>query len=481
MYTISNNTPSPGYIQWADLKMSYLGTTHNIANGSTTYKFVYWLSADPTALYGSNTYPTLGPTDCLVFLNKSGIAMVVPSATVLDGGLIVPGSIYANAIAANTITAASGVIADAAITNAKIVSVTADKITTGLLDSVNGKTYFNLDTAEIKESSSQNITESITVVDTVEGTLSTSTGAEGTGSTYGRTGFYAIMPSTAVTVAGTMFTCYRFFYTAAKAFISYATSNGNSPANAAYVRLRFYNAGVAYSTWKAGISGTLAITIPIVLTINPTLGFDLKKGDETILGTNAGQVFLGETLLLKRLVPATGTEFLKMLGKKGIIFDENAVPAGTIANAFIEMMDYQTILSAPDPKPVLRISSSYKLQLDGPGGTLLIDDNGIACDSKPEDAITATYQNSWVTYSAGHDAKYYKHDGRVYLSGTVKNGTSGSIIFTLPVGYRPIHAQYFPVVANGTFGYCSLNTNGTVSASLGSTAWFSLAGISFMV
>lgn len=230
-YSILNNTPSAGNIQWSGVHMQYNGVSYTITNGYTNYKYIYWLASNPTVFYVSDTFPTLGVSDALVFLNKGGIAMVVPGATVLDGGLIVPGSIYAVAIAANTIsgdkllvdsittreiaagaitagniaanavtagtvaanaigasaiaanvitgdklvadaitareiaantitanemvagtiTAASGIIADAAITNAKIASLSAAKITTGTLTSVDGKTYFNLDTAEIRQ------------------------------------------------------------------------------------------------------------------------------------------------------------------------------------------------------------------------------------------------------------------------------------------------------------------------------------------
>lgn len=95
--------------------------------------------------------------------------------------------------------------------------------------------------------------------------------------------------------------------------------------------------------------------------------------------------------------------------------------------------------------------------------------------------ITATYEDSWEAYAVGHDAVYSKIGNRVYLGGTVKTGAVPSTIFTLDVGYRPTHAEYFAVVSNGAFGYCTINTTGTVVASVGSSTWFSLAGISIRV
>jgi len=91
-YTIENNLPSAGCIRWTNLHMQYLGTNYTIVDGYTNYIYVYWTPATPTTLVVSNTFPTLGVNDCLIFLNKSGTAVVVPSATVLNGDLIVPGS-----------------------------------------------------------------------------------------------------------------------------------------------------------------------------------------------------------------------------------------------------------------------------------------------------------------------------------------------------------------------------------------------------
>ncbi|NLV85392.1 MAG: hypothetical protein GXY60_12580, partial [Spirochaetales bacterium] len=104
MYTILNNSPAAGHIQWADVNIQYNGVSYAIADGYTNYTYVYWLASNPGSFVVSDTFPVLTPADVLVFLNKNGIAMVVPTATIIDGGLIVPGSIYAAAIAANTIT-----------------------------------------------------------------------------------------------------------------------------------------------------------------------------------------------------------------------------------------------------------------------------------------------------------------------------------------------------------------------------------------
>lgn len=134
MFTISDNTPSTGCIQWSNMHMQYLGVTYTIQNGYTNYPYVYWSHSTPTQLVVSNTLPTnLTDADCLLFLNKSGIHLTVPTATILDGDLLVPGSIMANALAANSVT--SNAIAAGAITAGKIAAdaVTSNSISTGAI------------------------------------------------------------------------------------------------------------------------------------------------------------------------------------------------------------------------------------------------------------------------------------------------------------------------------------------------------------
>ena len=136
-----HNTPTLGYIAWQDVHIQYKGTTYSIPNGNTNKRFVIWKYADPDCFYGSDVFPTLGPEDLLVFLNKNGTYAIVPKTQIVDGSLIVSDSIMTDAIAANAITtakiAAGAITADLIAANAigagaiAAGAVTADKIAAG--------------------------------------------------------------------------------------------------------------------------------------------------------------------------------------------------------------------------------------------------------------------------------------------------------------------------------------------------------------
>lgn len=95
------------------------------------------------------------------------------------------------------------------------------------------------------------------------------------------------------------------------------------------------------------------------------------------------------------------------------------------------------------------------------------------------------FQNSWVNYGGNHeDAGFYKDKfNRVWLSGSIKNGTVPAVAFTMPVGYRP----------NGLLNYSSIDGAGTPSARItviasgqvtiqtGNNAEIGLDGISWRV
>ena len=104
--TLTDNTPSAGYMAWAGLSMQYEGVNYGIADGNTNRTYAWWAQENPNVLQTSDTYPSLGTADCIVFLNRAGVGTIVPGTTTVPGDLIVPGTITATALDVNSVTAA---------------------------------------------------------------------------------------------------------------------------------------------------------------------------------------------------------------------------------------------------------------------------------------------------------------------------------------------------------------------------------------
>ncbi len=102
-------------------------------------------------------------------------------------------------------------------------------------------------------------------------------------------------------------------------------------------------------------------------------------------------------------------------------------------------------------------------------------------------APAPAFENSWVNFDTGaHSLARFSLDqwGRVWLEGTIKSGTVGASVFTLPVGYRPLAEMSFACVANAgagdVLGRLVVRTTGVVAASGGNT-YFILDGSNFTV
>jgi len=97
------------------------------------------------------------------------------------------------------------------------------------------------------------------------------------------------------------------------------------------------------------------------------------------------------------------------------------------------------------------------------------------------------FQNAWVNYDGAYPTGRYAHfrkypDGRVRLTGCIKSGANGTVVFTLPVGYRPMMNHAFSVGDSGGTAICAVGTDGTVLMSqvVGSVTTFCyLDGIEF--
>lgn len=110
-------------------------------------------------------------------------------------------------------------------------------------------------------------------------------------------------------------------------------------------------------------------------------------------------------------------------------------------------------------------------------------------DTSPGNFMALTLQNSWIprTSTGAASPGYAKYaDGLVMLRGSIAGGTAtnGTVIATLPAGYRPDATEIFPIQNNGSEARLDVYTDGRVmingdGSSMNNGA-LSLDGISFM-
>lgn len=96
--------------------------------------------------------------------------------------------------------------------------------------------------------------------------------------------------------------------------------------------------------------------------------------------------------------------------------------------------------------------------------------------------ITPTLSNGWIA-ETGRTIKYFKDEfGNVKISGRIKGGTVGAIIFTLPTGYRPSEPYGVPVICSGgTLGFLEVTTAGNVVLVIGTNTYCEIQTVNFRV
>lgn len=93
-----------------------------------------------------------------------------------------------------------------------------------------------------------------------------------------------------------------------------------------------------------------------------------------------------------------------------------------------------------------------------------------------------TFQNSWAnTGTPYYDAAYHRDAfGVVRMRGRIDTGSSGTVAFTLPVGFRPTAQMDFSVDNSGSIAQVSIAANGEVTPTASGAAAASLENISFI-
>lgn len=93
-----------------------------------------------------------------------------------------------------------------------------------------------------------------------------------------------------------------------------------------------------------------------------------------------------------------------------------------------------------------------------------------------------TLLNSWANSGGANLVAGYWKDawGVVHMQGTITGGADGSIICTLPSGFRPTATVSLPVYASArSYGYVTIDSSGNVTAASVGVSTVSLGGIQF--
>lgn len=95
-----------------------------------------------------------------------------------------------------------------------------------------------------------------------------------------------------------------------------------------------------------------------------------------------------------------------------------------------------------------------------------------------------TLLNGWTDYGSGYEVASYWKDtcGVVHFSGLIDSGTAtaNTVLFVLPVGYRPRASEKFIVVSFNALCVIDVYADGNVTIRAGANSdWLSLSGIQF--
>jgi hypothetical protein len=119
---VTANSPVAGSVAWGAFTIQYEGVGYAFPAGNTSKRWVWWKynqGGVTTALQTGDDLPdTLTENDVVILANKNGVPVRLLSATLIEGELLVDGSIIATALATDSVTTRA--IAANAVTAAEV-------------------------------------------------------------------------------------------------------------------------------------------------------------------------------------------------------------------------------------------------------------------------------------------------------------------------------------------------------------------------
>lgn len=205
-----------------------------------------------------------------------------------------------------------------------------------------------------------------------------------------------------------------------------------------------------------------------------------------LLGAGRGPGFANTHGHYDLVMPASGTVIPAYGGQTNV----------TVGAAGIPIPIHSTLYAVIDPYGTYTSSTfalvGYTAAFTVPSNWVMVASNTENNNTGPAKLRTAwgaimdgwknvAFVNAWTNYGGEYNpVQYYKDtDGFVHIRGLATGGAfGGTIMFTLPVGYRPSHRVLKGTIASDAIARVDVQANGNVLAMTGS-GWVSLDEIIF--
>lgn len=169
-----------------------------------------------------------------------------------------------------------------------------------------------------------------------------------------------------------------------------------------------------------------------------TVAGSLANNNAAVVDFNGANGVMHGGVVTENLISAFGTSdattLLRLVNCRGLLVQDNVFQSGGGAGT--------TAISIAASCQDIRIGgNAYNVAV-----TTKVSDSGVGTMGVVK---TPSLSNSWVEFSATQtSAQFMKSiDGMVHIWGIIKDGTTtnGTLLFTLPVGFRPTEIMRFPI------------------------------------